>query len=87
MDTPFQISKYATALQSAQSTVLPPKYSRSDQPTVSCANVWNNLPDDVTQVSSVSGFREYLRTFLFHRLYHRVDAMDIDSLILRPRYK
>ena len=39
---------------------------------VAAAKVWNGLPSDVTSASSLSVFKNRLKTYLFHRCYETV---------------
>jgi len=39
---------------------------------VAGAEVWNSLPSDVTSASSLSVFKNRLKTYLFHRCYGTV---------------
>jgi len=39
---------------------------------VAAAKVWNGLPSDVTSASSLSVFKNRLKTYLFHRCYESV---------------
>jgi len=41
-------------------------------PVADGANVWNDLPSDVTSASSLSVFNNRLKTYLFRRCYETI---------------